>query len=251
MIRKDLSATPRAFLDAKPFPHLIVDGLFEDEVAQELARTFPPVDDPRYKTSWHLHSKKASIQKPRLMPPLLLEALQALRSPGWLAWLEEVTGKRRLLVDHHWFGEGVHTAGPGGFLDIHADFTVHPNGWQRALNALIYLSPDWEPAWGGSLELWPLDLVRANRTIIPLVQNRMVLFETSATSFHGFPMPLRCPDGRQRNVLQLYYYQAIPLIPPVLRTTLYPLKAQSFPKRLRRRVAGWVKQVAPRRLVPS
>jgi hypothetical protein len=38
------------------------------------------------------------------------------------------------------------------------------------------------------------------------VFNRMVIFTTSDTSYHGHPEPLRCPPGRSRRSLALYYY---------------------------------------------
>ena len=38
------------------------------------------------------------------------------------------------------------------------------------------------------------------------VASRMVVFETSSTSFHGHPDVLAVPDGRYRRSMAWYYY---------------------------------------------
>ena len=57
-------------------------------------------------------------------------------------------------------GGGLHQSPAGGFLNIHADFTVHPHhrNWQRRANLLLYLNDDWKPEYGGDLELWTKDM---------------------------------------------------------------------------------------------
>ena len=229
-----LSRTP--VLTSLPFPHVVIDGIFKPDWVPLIEQAFPPVSDPRYRPAEHLHSRKASIQSPGAMPSLLLRALEELRTPSVLNWLSEMTGFTYLKTDDEWFGEGVHTSTRGGFLDLHADFTLHPKGWTRVLNALIYFCPGWQDIWGGGLTLWSPTYSK----IVPIQSNRMVLFETSDHSFHGFPDPLRCPEGRQRNVLQLYYYSAQYSHGPLLRTTVYPVSAQPMRKRLRRRLTALV-----------
>ena len=41
--------------------------------------------------------------------------------------------------------------------------------------------------------------------VLPIF-NRMVVFNTTETSFHGHPEPLNCPKDRSRKSLALYYY---------------------------------------------
>jgi hypothetical protein len=38
----------------------------------------------------------------------------------------------------------------------------------------------------------------------------MVIFETTPTSYHGIPDPIRCPPGRARLSLASYYYTEYP-----------------------------------------
>ncbi len=36
--------------------------------------------------------------------------------------------------------------------------------------------------------------------------NRVLIFTTDGTSFHGHPEPMRCPEGVARRSLALYYF---------------------------------------------
>ena len=138
--------------------------------------------------------------------PVTAEILQYLNSEPVLAWLSEITGIGPLHRDDTWLGAGVHRIESGGFLDIHADFNVNwQNGLYRRLNLLIYLNPDWQPQWGGDLEIWDKDMTRCCRCIEPIM-NRAVLMRITDDAYHGHPRPLATPRDRSRLSLALYYY---------------------------------------------
>ena len=46
------------------------------------------------------------------------------------------------------------------------------------------------------------------------VANRVLIFSTDPTSFHGHPEPMQCPPGVARRSLALYYFteEAAPLV---------------------------------------
>jgi hypothetical protein len=73
------------------------------------------------------------------------------------------------------------------------------------VNILLYLNPEWQPEWGGDLELWSTDMSRCEVTVAP-IGNRMLVFTTADDSYHGFPVGLRCPPGVARHSLALYYF---------------------------------------------
>ena len=101
---------------------------------------------------------------------------------------------------------GLHQIEPGGHLAVHADFNFHEQlRLDRRINLLLYLNDDWDPGWGGALELWRSDMSAMSRSILPLA-NRCVIFNTTDHSYHGHPEPLACPPGRTRQSLALYYY---------------------------------------------
>jgi hypothetical protein len=41
---------------------------------------------------------------------------------------------------------------------------------------------------------------------VPPLFNEALIFRTDEISYHGFPDPLRCPEGESRKSLALYYY---------------------------------------------
>ena len=54
-----------------------------------------------------------------------------------------ILGASEKLIDDSLEGAGLHQSGRGGFLNVHADFTVHPKQrtWRRRVNLLIYFNP--------------------------------------------------------------------------------------------------------------
>ncbi len=71
------------------------------------------------------------------------------------------------------------------------------------------MEPDWNLRWGGGLELWShnTETNRPKEKIVKIdnIFNRAVLFDTTQNSWHGFPDPLTCPEGKYRKSLAVYY----------------------------------------------
>jgi Rps23 Pro-64 3,4-dihydroxylase Tpa1-like proline 4-hydroxylase len=131
---------------------------------------------------------------------------ESLGSSEFLGFLTTLTGISDLSID--FWGGGLHQTVSGGLLSIHADFNRHPcTGLDRRLNLLLFLNRDWDEAWGGALELWDVEMTGCVQRIWP-VANRMVVFSTSDTSFHGHPDPLAVPPEITRKSIAAYYYTA-------------------------------------------
>lgn len=129
-----------------------------------------------------------------------------LNSAEFLQFLEALTGIEGLIADPYYEGGGIHEIRRGGFLKIHTDFNYHKKlKLDRRINVLLYLNDDWDESYGGELELWNQDMSTCIRKIQPII-NRLVVFSTTDTSFHGHPVPLTCPEDRSRRSLALYYY---------------------------------------------
>ena len=75
----------------------------------------------------------------------------------------------------------------------------------RRLNILIYLNENWQDTWGGHLELYDDITKRQVARYLP-VANRCVIFVTNKISWHGHPVPLKCPANRSRLSIASYYY---------------------------------------------
>ena len=77
-----------------------------------------------------------------------------LQEAKFLGLLGEITGIPRLRYDSNYVGGGTHENLAGQDLDPHVDFNFHPrSNLHRRLNLLLFLNNEWEPDWGGLLEL--------------------------------------------------------------------------------------------------
>jgi hypothetical protein len=107
-------------------------------------------------------------------------------------------------------GGGWHTHSPGGKLNTHLDYSLHPKlGLERRINLIVYLQPGWKAEWGGALGFWaPDEQGKAPGELkqeIPCFYNRAVLFDTSMNSWHGLPDGVHSPEGICRNSIATYY----------------------------------------------
>jgi hypothetical protein len=197
----------REYRTARPFPHVVIDGLLPEDTLEEVLSQFPGPDD----IPWDLYtddgrSRKLATETDTVMGPAIRGLLRELNSSNFVAFLEQLTGITGVIPDPHLHGGGMHLIEPGGYLNVHADFNVLPRlRLDRRLNLLLYLNPGWREEWGGHLELWNSRMTKCIRRISPLL-NRCVIFSTSDQSFHGHPVPLACPPGVFRRSLALYYY---------------------------------------------
>jgi hypothetical protein len=179
----------------KPFRHAVIDDYLSADTVRQINAEWPASD-------WTREDGKGQRKwsRERLTPT----ALAVARSVD-VAMLEDMTGISGLFADPEFYGAGLHCIPPGGFLKMHVDFNLHPKGWHRRVNVLIYLNEVWHDDWLGHLQLG----LKKPKCIAP-IGGRCVVFETNGASWHGHPEPLACPDGVQRRSLALYYYTAEP-----------------------------------------
>jgi Rps23 Pro-64 3,4-dihydroxylase Tpa1-like proline 4-hydroxylase len=194
------------YASAQPYPHVVIDGLFEDWILEKILSEFP---SPQAK-NWVAHDipqeSKLQSKSERDIPLFTGHFLYALNSGAFLKFLERLTGVENLIGDPHFEGGGLHQIVSGGKLAIHADFNKHTSfGLYRRLNMLIYLNRNWRDEYGGHFELWDRNMTQAVSKVAP-VYNRVVIFTTSENSYHGHPDPLTCPRDMTRKSLALYYY---------------------------------------------
>ena len=206
-LRGRLSVLKTEFATAHPYQHVVIDNFLPASVFQQAMTDFDVVSKEQWTGYLHVNERKFANSNPATWGPTLQQIAHELNTPEFVSLLDELTGIPNLLIDPTFEGGGLHQSLRGGFLNMHADFTVHPHQrhWKRRLNLLLYCNENWLPEYGGGLELWDATMSHAEKVVQPL-GNRVLIFATDATSFHGHPDPLQCPDGVARRSMALYYF---------------------------------------------
>lgn len=196
-----------AYQSASPFPHAVIDDFLDRGLLRDIAKGYPNLenqpffdrDQERFKYQIHPQESRNGLVK---------NLLAELNSQAFLGFLGALTGIDGLIADPYFLGGGLHETRRGGHLGVHADFNIHQRmKLERRLNLLIYLNEDWQPQYGGDLELWDTRMTRCETRVSPVL-GRALIFNTALDSFHGHPEPLTCPEDRSRRSIATYYYTA-------------------------------------------
>jgi Rps23 Pro-64 3,4-dihydroxylase Tpa1-like proline 4-hydroxylase len=198
----------QSFTNADPFPHIVFDNFFTEDVAKQLSDEIPPSDS----NVWFQYNNK--IENKYVcnhwdrFPALTYKVFSYLSSPEFTSKISELTGIFPLVADIGLHGGGWHVHTKGGLLNVHKDYSIHPKlKLERALNIIVYLTPDWDVSWGGGLGLWTEKDNQPDKLIqhVDCLFNRAVLFDTRKDSWHGLPEPIKCPEDKRRTSIALYY----------------------------------------------
>jgi hypothetical protein len=178
----------------EPFPHLIADGLWDDDLLRAVSEEFPDPSIPEWRRFENSSERKLE-GAPGLWGKATRDLFEQIKAAT--PQLEDAFGIAGLRMET--VGGGYHLIPPGGYLAVHADFNRSPQtGWFRRLNHLIYLNDSWDDP-GGHLELWDDEGRVAD---VSPEFNRTVVFETSDHSWHGHPTPA----VRWRKSIAAYFF---------------------------------------------
>jgi len=195
---------------SNPFPHIIIDDFVDSNLLEDIINEFNTYQsfghDPN---STQFQVKKFfspySAENLKEMPSKTKDLINYFNSKKFISYLEKLTGIKELKADPTLLGAGMHRIKSGGKLSVHADSSKHMDtGLYRRINLLLYLNKDWNPDWGGSLQLYDKDMTLQSE--IQPIFNRAVIFNTTKDSYHGHPHELNTPEGIFRDSIALYYY---------------------------------------------
>jgi len=131
-----------------------------------------------------------------------------LNSSEFIEWLEEMTNHKKLIPDPLLIGAGLMRCGTGNSLKLHTDFNWNEQlNLNRRLNAILYISEEWDESWGGGLEFWNFERTECLHTVAPK-SNRLLLWDYDKRLVHGHPIPLTCPKDTYRDGLRLFYFNS-------------------------------------------
>lgn len=163
--------------------YFLIDNLLDPLLAEEIFRRFPDSSDMHVRNTLREH-KYVAAQMDRF-DPLLEEVVFAFQQPTVREAVSRIVDLDSLLPDERLYAGGISMMAKDHFLNPHLD-NSHDNDRKtyRVLNLLYYVSPGWNQASGGSLELWPHG-TRAAPTVIESRFNRLVVMATNPTSWHS------------------------------------------------------------------
>lgn len=202
------------YRNAEPFPHIVIDDFISPEAVDTLLSDFPMPQDrvnhddasqklddgtiAQFRKHWLSMEIRAGLSIRRLY--------WELNSADFMQFLQKLSGIDPLIPDPYRAGGGLHQSSTGGFLMVHADYNRQPEtDLDRRMNCIIYLNKEWQPEWGGDLELWTPDMKTCVKKVAPIA-GRAVIFSTGTHTYHGHPQALTCPEDRSRKSISTFYY---------------------------------------------
>ena len=144
------------YITAKPFPSIVFDNFFEENILNQVLNDFPKNIKDIGNEYNNKAEKKLSLNQAEKFSEITNNFINYLNSAPFVKFLNSLTGiEETLVTDPYLAGGGLHELKDGGHLNVHADFNQHPKmKLDRRLNILIYLNHNWKEANGGHLELW-------------------------------------------------------------------------------------------------
>jgi hypothetical protein len=197
---RDVESLVLEFKQATPFPHIVMDSLWDTSQMLEIAAEFPPAEDSR----WRTYPDPKEFGKRCGGSEMFGNSTRAwfdhvMGSPFINAMLKSMSGCDDLTPDL--IGGGLHMSGERARLDMHVDFNIHPGNpnLERKINFLVFLNKNWDDDNGGVLYLG-----KDRQVSVSPQFNRTVIFECSNHSWHGHPEPIIGANFRKS--LALYFY---------------------------------------------
>ena len=196
----------KIFFSNLPINYLVIDNFLTTKAANKVTSSFKITND------WTNYSlvnnfKKFGLNDISKLDNHCLSIFSELGSKKFINILSRIVGIDKIFLDKTLEGGGLHQIFDGGHLNIHTDFSSHPNHdkWRRVLNIIIYLNKNWKKKYKGNLEFWDKDVKKKITSIEPIF-NRCVIFRTNNISFHGHPEKLVLPKNESRKSLAAYYF---------------------------------------------
>ena len=192
-----------------PYRHIICDDFLPLALARQGSTAFPDLQDKiwEHENSSDIEVKSRTVWKSEFdVPDSIIDVVRIMNSSIFLSALSRLLRIPKLLPDPYFSGGGLNVSSQGGLLDVHVDGNYHDaSGLNRRANAILYLTENWQPEWGGALELYDSS-GKVRQKSVESKFNRLFIFDSHDFSFHGLPKPILCPKDQTRKSLILYYY---------------------------------------------
>ena len=187
--------------------YFFIDDLLPEEIVLKIHSVFPKSNEMVLKKS--LREDKYIAAQMDKYDPILEEIIYAFQDKRIVELIAEIVDIKETIPDEYLYNGGISMMGNHQFLNPHLDNSHDKdrNRW-RVLNLLYYITPDWEEAYGGNLELWP-DGLNQKQITIHSKFNRLVIMATHNKSLHSVAPVIN--EG-YRCCVSNYYFSETPLL---------------------------------------
>ena len=199
------------YVGADPFPHVVIDGFFQGEYAEQLLSEFPAFEDGNALTEMGKLGKKSVNRDIEAIGDAYRQLAGYLVSDSFIDVMQRITGIDNLIAIPGGAG-GTHESRNGADLAPHLDYNYvdyQGEALHRRLNVLFYLNKEWDTAWGGNFEVHsdPQHPKKNQFQKFAPDFNRVIVMETSERSWHGYDqIKLPHPDTQSRKSISIYLF---------------------------------------------
>jgi Rps23 Pro-64 3,4-dihydroxylase Tpa1-like proline 4-hydroxylase len=169
--------------DGTSTKYCILDGLLPEDLTRETYKNFPQDDVWFYRDTFR--ERKLTFAKlTELSSPLPEMVTDAFHDQKILNIVGKIVKIDDLRADKTLYAGGLSKMNRSHFLNPHIDNSHNAvRSSYRRLNLLFYVTPDIDENDGGNFELWDSNVKKPLK--IPSKFNRLVIMETTPTSWHS------------------------------------------------------------------
>jgi Rps23 Pro-64 3,4-dihydroxylase Tpa1-like proline 4-hydroxylase len=183
-----------------PYEIWVIDDFLSEETQQRIKLSWIQIDDSKWHRGYDIVDGKENLLEKGMraisdiskMPLFLQEILKFFHSDEFTRKLSEITNIENLISDETMRWSGLRVMEPNSYQLIHSDDRKHPyNVLTKELTCLYYLNENYKKNESeGCLEIWDDSMTIKTHEIEP-INNRLVIFVNSETSYHGVPKVLK------------------------------------------------------------
>jgi len=185
----------KSFTD--PYPVWVVDNLLQNHLVDDIKKEWPDKESELWHSGHKKINGKTNILEQKMlaisdldkMPSKIAELVEFFHDVEFLNHVKDITKIEDIHVDKSMRWSGMRTMLPKSYQMIHSDARKHPeNKLRKELTLLFYLNKAnyVREKDEGCLEIWDDSMQKMKRELEP-INNRLVIFLNSDTSYHGVP----------------------------------------------------------------
>jgi hypothetical protein len=183
-----------------PYEIWIIDDFFSNKTLNRINQSWIQIEDNKWHRGHDNVNGKVNLLEHGMrgisdiikMPFYLQDLVKYFHSDEFTDFISEITKIDDLIPDETMRWSGLRVMEPDSYQLIHSDARKHPyNILTKELTCLFYLNDGYDrKTHEGCLEIWDDTMTLKTHDIEPL-NNRLVIFVNSETSFHGVPKVLK------------------------------------------------------------